>query len=134
MARVFGAGNGDPLNRLVTDKEIQGKQSIFRRKIWLGLGPACLGFDRFGFGLETPCRGCSPTPAVDVTAAFMISVSPLLLSAGHGFYVRGAGTPADYCGIGCNILLLQMINSSAGGETAKDFDAAAGRERRGEQR
>src|SRR5271168_192251 len=32
-------------------KEIQGNQSIFLGKMWLELGLAWLGFDRFGIGL-----------------------------------------------------------------------------------
>jgi hypothetical protein len=39
------------LKRLISDKEIQGKQSIFLGNIWLKLGLAWPGFDKFGVGL-----------------------------------------------------------------------------------
>jgi hypothetical protein len=39
------------LKKLISDKEIQGKQSIFLGNIWLKLGLAWPGFDKFGVGL-----------------------------------------------------------------------------------
>jgi hypothetical protein len=44
-------GHDNPLKRLISDKEIQGKQSIFLGNIWLKLGLAWPGFDKFGVGL-----------------------------------------------------------------------------------
>jgi hypothetical protein len=44
-------GHDNPLKRLKTDKGIQGNQSLFLGKIWLKLGLALLGFDKFGGNL-----------------------------------------------------------------------------------
>jgi hypothetical protein len=44
-------GQDNPLKRLISDKGIQGNQSIFLGRIWLELGLAWLGFDKFGIGL-----------------------------------------------------------------------------------
>jgi hypothetical protein len=50
--KIFGPGGRDNrLKRLISDKGIQGNQSIILGKIWMELGLAWLGFDKFGIGL-----------------------------------------------------------------------------------
>jgi hypothetical protein len=45
------------LKRLISDKGIQGNQSIFLGKMWLELGLAWLGFDKFGLAWSSSDRG-----------------------------------------------------------------------------
>jgi hypothetical protein len=45
-------GHDNRLKRLSPDKEIKGNPSLFFGKIWPGLGPAWLGFEKFCFGLD----------------------------------------------------------------------------------
>src|ERR1700683_1266672 len=45
-------GQPNPLKRLISDKEIQGKPSLFLCWILLGVGRAFLDLAKFGIGLE----------------------------------------------------------------------------------
>jgi hypothetical protein len=52
--KIFCPGGHDNrLNRLISDKEIQGNPSLFLGNIGLKLGPAGPDLGKFGFGLDT---------------------------------------------------------------------------------
>jgi len=116
-------GHHNLLKRLISDKEIQGKQRIFLGKIWLKLGLPWPGFDKFGVGLDgsaaiiqgradkenRAAHGKSEIMNVGVAStmtlwraaratrigARAIGRFDAVGSCGEKIYVTGSGTPAE---------------------------------------